>query len=237
MRCNLRSLWEVAPVRVTPSSAVGHAWRVPRDGAIVTRQRLEILKFPIPTLRMPVMKKTTNNPRWRIRLLFIVLVPCLLFQLKLRTDSEPYPAILLPSGASILRTVGSYTGLETECLAEDSGGSKYPFSVATVLDAVPSDYHPYVVEAGFGINRDRMVRHLPLPFTGRRVPLGRPRTQSQIEATRAWLRARLRQTLGIDAVRIHILTYAVTTYYSEVPVREQKQLQADTTVELVGARR
>jgi len=186
---------------------------------------------------MPVMKKATISPRWRIRLLFIVLVPCLLLPLKLRTDTEPYPAILLPSGASLLRTVGSYTGLETECLAEDSGGRKYPFSVATILDEVPSDYHPYVVEAGFGINRDRMVRHLPLPFTGRRVTLGRPRTQPQIEATRVWLRARLRQTLGIDAVRIHVLTYAVTTYYSEVPVREQKQLQADTTVELFAAAR
>jgi hypothetical protein len=186
---------------------------------------------------MTVMKKATISPRWRVRLLFIALAPCLLVPLKLRNDTEPYPAILLPSGASLLRTVGSFTGLETECLAEDSAGRKYPFSVATVLETVPSDYHPYVVEAGFGINRDRMVRHLPLPFTGRRLPLGRPRSQSQIEATRVWLRARLRQALGIDAVRIHILTYAVTTYYSEVPVRQQKKLQDDTTVELVGARR
>lgn len=181
------------------------------------------------------MKKTTTEHDWRIRLLFIVLVPCLLFQLKLRNDTEPYPAILLPSGASLLKSVGSYTGLDTECFAEDSSGRKYPFSAATILDAVPSDYHPYVVETGFGINRDRMVRHLPVPLAGRRIPLGRPRTQAQLDATRAWLRERLHQTLGIDAVRIHILTYAVTTYYSEVPPRQQKQLQSDMTVELVGA--
>jgi hypothetical protein len=81
------------------------------------------------------------------------------------------------------------------------------------------------------------VRHLPVPGTGRRIPLGRPRTQAQIEATRAWLRVRLRQTLGIDAVRIHILTYAVTTYYSEVPARQQKELQSDMAVDLVGATR
>lgn len=183
------------------------------------------------------MKKATISRRWHIRILFIVLLPCLLFQLKVRTDTEPYPAVLLPSGATLLRTEGSYTGLETECLAEDSGGSKYPFSIATVLEAVPTNYHPYVLEAGFGINRDRMVRHLPIPFTGRRLRLGRPRTQSQIEETRAWLRLKLRQTLGIDAVRIHVLTYGVTTYYSEVPVRQQRHLQAETTVELVGGGR
>ena len=183
------------------------------------------------------MKQTTDEHDWRIRLLFIVLVPCLLFQLKLRNDTEPYPAILLPSGASLLKSVGSYTGLDTECFAEDSSGRKYPFSAGTILDAVPSDYHPYVVETGFGINRDHMVRHLPVPGTGRRIPLGRPRTQAQLEATRAWLRDRLRQTLGIDAVRIHILTYAVTTYYSEVPARQQKELQSDMTVDLVGATR
>ena len=183
------------------------------------------------------MKQTNNDHDWRIRLLFIVLVPLLLFQLKLRNDTEPYPAILLPAGASLLKSAGSYTGLDTECFAEDSSGSKYAFSPAMILDAVPSDYHPYVVETGFGINRDRMVRHFPVPLTGRRIPLGRPRTPAQIEATRAWLRERLHQTLGVDAVRIHILTYAVTTYYSEVPARHQRQLQSDMTVELVEAAR
>lgn len=180
------------------------------------------------------MKKTTTEHDWRIRLLFIVLVPCLLVQLKLRNDTEPYPAILLPSGASLLKSAGSYTGLDTECFAEDSSGRKYPFSAATILDAVPSDYHPYVVETGFGINRERMVRHLPVPLSGRRIPLGRTRTGAQLAETRAWLRERLHQTLGIDAARIHILTYAVTTYYSEVPVRQQRQLQSDMTVDLIG---
>ncbi len=186
---------------------------------------------------MPLTKTATSSPRWRIRLLFIVLVPCLFFQLKLRRDTEPYPAILLPGGEGLLKGDGSYTGFETETFAEDSGGRKYRFSVATVLDAVPTDYHPYVLEAGFGINRDRIVRHPPIPFTGRKLQLGRPRTQSQIEATRAYLRLKLRQTLGIDAVRIHVLRYGVTTYYSEVPVREQRHLEADTTVELVGGGR
>lgn len=110
------------------------------------------------------MTKATLGRRWHIRLVFIVLAPLLFLQLKLRTDTEPYPAILFPSGATILRSERSYTGFETEFLAEDSGGNKYPFSVASVLDAVPTNYHQYVVDAGFGINRDRMVRRLPMLF-------------------------------------------------------------------------
>jgi hypothetical protein len=178
-------------------------------------------------------EKAGTGRRWNIRLLFIVLVPLLLFQLKLRTDTEPYPAILLPSGAGLLRSEGSFTGFETVCVAEDSSGTKYPFSAATLLDAVPTNYRQYVLEAGFGINRERIVRHLPIPFTGRRLQLGQPRTRPQIEETRAFLRRKLRQALGINAVRIHVLTYGITTYYSEVPVRQQRYLQSDTTVELI----
>jgi hypothetical protein len=176
-----------------------------------------------------------STPQMPIRLLFIVLVPCLFLQLKLRTDTEPYPAILLPSGASLLRSEGSYTGFETKSIAEDSRGRRYPLAVEKILNTVPTNYRPYVVDAGFGINKERIVRHLPIPFAGRGLQLGRPKTPAQLEATRAWLRLKLYQTLGIDAVRIHVLTYAVTTYYSEVPLRQQRRLQRETSVELIGA--
>lgn len=179
-----------------------------------------------------VMNYGTTGRRWALRLLFIVLVPCLLLQLKIRDDTEPFPAILLPSGASLIKTRGSYSGIETECIAEDSTGRKYVVPVAALLNAVPTDYHPYVLNAGFGISRNRMVRHLPIPFLANRVSIGRRRTPEQIDETRAWLRERLRETLGIDAVRIHVLTYEVTTYYSEVPVRQRRELQGDNTIEL-----
>ena len=180
------------------------------------------------------MKHGTPRRRWPLRLLFILLVPCLLLQLKIRNDTEPFPAILLPGGASLVKTRGSYTRIETECIAEDSMGRKYVFPVASILNSVPTDYDPYVLEAGFGITKDRMVRHLPIPFLGHRWSVGRRKTASQIAETRAWLRMRLRQTLGIDAVRIHILTYGITTYYTEVPVRQYREVQGDKIVELVG---
>lgn len=179
------------------------------------------------------MKEGTTSRRWPLRLLFILLVPCLLLPLKIRDDTEPYPAILMPSGASLLRTKGSYSGVETEVVAEDSSGRRYEVPVAALLNTVPTDYHPYVLAEGFGITRDRVVRHLPVPFLGHRLSVGRQRTLAQINETRDWLRKRLRETLGIDAVRIHVLTYEVTTYYTEVPVRRRRTLQGDNTIQLV----
>jgi len=181
-----------------------------------------------------MMKDPTTRRNLSVRLLFIVLVPCLVLPLRIRDDTEPFPAILLPSGASLLKTKGSYTGIETECVAEDSAGGKYVVPVAAILNAVPTDYHPYVLNSGFGITRDRPVRHLPIPFLGYRLSVGRRRTAAQISETRTWLRMRLRETLGIDAVRIHILTYEVTTYYSEVPVRFSRALQRDNTIDLLS---
>jgi len=174
--------------------------------------------------------------RWLIRTLFIVLVPCLLFQLKLRGDTEPYPAILLPAGASLLHSDGSFTGFETDCVAEDSAGRRYPFSAADILTEVPSNYRPFVVDAGFGLNKERTVRRLSIPFVGYTLALGRPKTSSQIASTRTWLRDRIRRTVGIDPVRIRVLTYAIKTHYSEEPVRQERYLEREKTIDLLGGR-
>jgi hypothetical protein len=179
------------------------------------------------------MKFGTPHRRLGLRLAFTLLVPCLLLQLKIRNDTEPYPAILLPSGASLIKTSGRYTAVERKCVAEDSTGRQYAVPIASILNAVPSDYHPYVLEAGFGITKDRMERHLPIPFLGR-VNVGRHKTPTQIDETRAWLRMRIRKTIGIDAVRIHVLTYEVTTYYNDVAAREQRVLKEDNRINLLS---
>jgi hypothetical protein len=156
----------------------------------------------------------------------------LLLQLKLRSDTEPYPAILLPAGATLLRGDGSYTGFETECSAEDTSGKQYDCNLQTLLAKVPTNYREFVLQAGFGTAKERVVRHLRIPFTGYSLEIGRPRTQAQLDTTRAWLRSRLRRTLGIDPLRVHIRRYAITTFYNSNPVREQKRLQHETLVDL-----
>jgi len=159
-----------------------------------------------------------------LRMLFVVLPLFLLFQLKLRTNTEPYPAILLPAGAGLLKSEDSFTGFVTECSAEDAAGRLHPFSVGAVLVGVPTNYRQFVVDGGFGIDRNRVVRSLPIPGIGRRLYLGRQKTPSQVEVTRQWLREKLRKTIGIDAVRIHVFKYAVTTYYGSASTRQARQL-------------
>jgi hypothetical protein len=182
------------------------------------------------------VKTGTVHHRWLIRLLFIVVVPCLFLQIKLREITEPYPAILLPAGGGLLQSRGNYTAHETEYLAEDMAGIQHPFSMDRVLDGVPTNYHAYVVARGFGINDDRDVRRLTIPIPGYplRLQFGRFLTPAQIEETQAWLRLRLRDTLKIEARRILVFRQEIQTFYEEVPPRQERRLQRRVAVELIG---
>lgn len=180
------------------------------------------------------MVSQMSRKRW-IRLFFLVLVAGLFLQLPLRNVTEPYPAILLPAGGNVLRSQGEITGQEREYLLEDASGKTYSVSVDALLGSVPRNYWPVLVDRGFGINSGREVRRPSLSVFGRPVQLqfGRPLTPAQIEETRAWIRSKLKDALGIDAVRIYILTYTVTTFYSgSSPARRERQLRSRTTVEL-----
>jgi hypothetical protein len=176
-----------------------------------------------------------HSPRSSIRLLFLVLIPLLLLEIRFRSYTEPYPGIFLPAGATLLRGDTSFTGFQTECLAEDSSGRKYPFSASEILDAVPSNYRPLVVEAGFGINKNRIVRHIPVPLLGRKFELGRSKSRLQLDSTKVWLRSKVRRVLGIDPIRIHVLTYAITTYYGTGPDRQVRRLQRESIVDLLAS--
>jgi hypothetical protein len=172
-----------------------------------------------------------------IRSVFIALVPCLFAQLWVRRITEPYPAIVLPSGATLLRSHGGYVGSEITLLAEDEHGEQHPCSPSTLLGTVPSEYRRYVIRRGFGITEDRDVRsiRIPLPGGGFVLRFGHPLTPSQIEETRSWLRSSLRRTLRVDAVRIHILSYAIGTFGSPRVGGQDRTLMRRDTVELVGA--
>ena len=180
------------------------------------------------------MTAGTSGGTRSVRLLFLTLVPCLFVQVAVRRYTEPYPAIFLPAGESLLRGHGRYTAHETTYVAEDVGGKEHPLSIAGVLDTVPTNYHAFVVKRGFGINEDRDVREVDIRLPWRKVTLrfGRPLTQPQIEQTRAWLRPKLRQALGVDAARVHILTFEITTFYEESPARRERRLLNRQTVEL-----
>jgi hypothetical protein len=174
-----------------------------------------------------------------IRCVFVALVPCLLAQIGLSRKTEPYPAILLPSYPEVLRDDGSYTAYETTLVAEDARGQEHPFPVSALLDTVPSSYRGVVVDSGLGLTRDRDVRHVRIPFPGGGFVLrfGRPLTPSQADDTRRWLESRLLRNLGLDVVRIHVLTYSIRTFERERPVRRVRTLEGRKTLDLVGAGR
>ena len=92
----------------------------------------------------PRVKRALSGNAWYFRLLFIILVPCLFLQIKLRDITEPYPAILLPGAGPLLESRGSFNAYRTKVVAEDSLGAEHPFLVATVLDTVPTNYHEHV---------------------------------------------------------------------------------------------
>jgi hypothetical protein len=182
------------------------------------------------------MDQGSDRRRRLLRVTFLVVVPLLFLQLPLRRITESYPAIVLPAGASLLRSHGSYTAFEHEYFAADPAGQWHAFSDAALLDTIPAGYRSYVLERGFGITEDRDVRRVSLLLGDRRVQLefGRPLTPAQIEATRDWLRAKLRRMLGIDAVRIQIRTYALTTLDAEGALPEWR-LHEQKTIELLRA--
>jgi hypothetical protein len=172
-----------------------------------------------------------------VRSIFIALVPCLLAQIWVRRFTEPYPAILLPAGATLMRSHGEgYTVTELTLLVEDAHGLQHPCSPSALLDTVPSDYRRNVIRRGFGLIADRDVRfvRVPSPQGGFFLRFGHPLTQSQMEETRGWLRSKLRRNLGVDAVRIHILRYSIQTFGREQVEGQDKTLKEWDTVELVA---
>jgi hypothetical protein len=185
-----------------------------------------------------------RRERLLVRLLFLAAVPLLFLQLPLRRVTEPYPAILFPAGATLLKSGGQYTAYETELLATDAAGQRRPFTTASVLGGVPSNYRIYVLERGFGLLEDRDVRRAAFSVGGKKIALelGRPLEPPEREATRVWLRRAVGRATGLDPVAVHIDTYAVTRYEtagggggpsSERP--PERRLDSRKTVDLAGA--
>ena len=171
-----------------------------------------------------------------IRFVFIVLVPCLVAQIAVRRVSEPYPAILLPAGASVVRNGETSAGSAITLLAEDAAGGQHLVAPSDLLDTVPSIYHRHLLRRGFGLTEGRDVRSVRMPFPGGGLALrfGRPLTRLQAEQTRAWLRSRLRRNTGIDAVRIHIVVRPIQPLGGEPSEPQDRALERRNTVELSG---
>ena len=177
-------------------SIVGSSWRglSPVPGGLVS------LHSDRRQLRSDPVEKQL------VKYSFIVMIPLLFLQIPLRHiyDFEPYPAILLPSGASTVRDTGFISFTQKNISAITTSGQRLDVNVHDLLSTLPLQYRSYVVDGGLGFS-----------LTGKR----RKQLPSEIVAKegRAWLKNRLRSILDHgDFVKLEIVEYRVvkSTRYS-----------------------
>jgi hypothetical protein len=174
-----------------------------------------------------------------VRTLFIVLIPVLLLQIPLRSRfSELFPSMFFPSGGGVSRTIDQYVTEQHEYWVDDDLGGRHAVTLDDLLPDVPAIYRGYEGTLGFGLTQGREVRHKTISIAGHplTLTLGRALTPAQVDETRAYLRHRL-SALGINAVRLDVLTYTVTTFTRVTPPKRTRELHSSLALDLVGAAR
>ncbi|HEX7798322.1 MAG TPA: hypothetical protein VF456_28360 [Vicinamibacterales bacterium] len=189
----------------------------------------------------PVRPLAHSSPRRvaLVRILFIIVAAMLFLQIPLRSRYNPwFPSILFPAGYGVTRTIDQYTAQEREFYAEDEAGRRYPVSLDELLPNVPSGYRGLEGAYGFGISQGRDVRRKTISIAGHplTLTLGHDLTPAQIDETRTALRHRLAE-LGINAVRLDVLTYSVTIFTRFTPPRHRRELTESIALDLIGAAR
>ena len=132
------------------------------------------------------------------KLSFIVVILLLFLQIPLRHlyDFEPYPAILLPSGAHTVRDTGFISFTQKNISAITTSGQRFDVNVDDLLSTLPLQYRRYVVEHGLGSLTAKRRKQLPSEIVAKEG--------------RAWLKNRLRSILGRDDfVKLEIVEYRV----------------------------
>ncbi len=133
---------------------------------------------------------------------------------------EPYPAVLLPSGAGVIPVDGDVVSFERLALVgvDAASGEEKELAPDAFLAPAPLQYLRAITGNHFGLEteREREVALRGLPFA---IVFERPEiTDAERDEARAWLRARLRDA-GCDDALLRVRRYR--THY-DVAVREAK---------------
>ena len=157
-----------------------------------------------------------------VKTTFLLLIPLLLLQIPLRHiyDLEPYPSILLPGGASIIKDRGFISLAQTQLVAVNAKGKRYEVSVHDLLRTMPVQYRQHVVRRTFG---------LPVSTNGRMALA----SSSVIASGRAWLRHRLANILGQDDfVTLEIIKYRIIKPTTDLTYLSEKNILGTTEIPL-----
>lgn len=87
-----------------------------------------------------------------IKVIFILSIPILLIQIPMRVYvTEPYPAILLPSGASIIKDNGAITFDRWQLIVRSADDRQYEVNLHELLRSIPAWYRTHVIQRHFGL--------------------------------------------------------------------------------------
>jgi len=132
--------------------------------------------------------------RFTWTLLGALVLPLLV---RLFTTVEPFPAMLLPSGANLVRVVGgTVTTGALVVAAVDARGNERRLEPAALIDPIPTQYLSAIFRDGFGFERKDSQRigvgthHLNRSTLQLEVPRHVPSDADRQELIR-WLRARV----------------------------------------------
>ncbi len=143
----------------------------------------------------------------RLRVLFALVLVGLCIQLLIPRSRQPYPAMLLPGGASIhVHTPGRLEFGRTEVLACEPEGTCEVVQVREILANYDDSLHGSIVRREFGLRKVGMSPGRTFIF-GPVKPTLRSDKTTELEAaeTRVWLRTRLEEITGRPITRMHLV--------------------------------
>ena len=164
----------------------------------------------------------------------VIIILILFIPFFLRTMGlEPYPAILLPSGAFSLQEANGKVQLEFKIVyARDSAGNWQPINPEQLLAPIPTQYFFPIVDHDFGFGQDSIaakgrrskVLHM-LHLAGDASP-----GDKKDQQLKAWLRQKLiGQHLSPVAIRIctYLKTISTTSEQEAQTLKNEKIILLD----------